>query len=196
VVLLGLLSFLRLVEVSIEDVRALQAINKIRAYYGGLVPEAAEYFPAPGRTQAINTLVDTGTHRGRGRASLTIASSVGVVNSLVCGASVAFAAGDWGLPTPAAAAAGGTFAVVVGWLIFRYQHDRFVAAVGADDLTDRQSIGHGRAVAGWRPATPSSGPPPGQAQSTRNQGGVGGADRADASDGDAVAADHPSDGRV
>jgi hypothetical protein len=161
VVVLGLLSFLRLVEVSIEDVRALQAINKIRAYYGGLVPEAAEYFPAPGRTQAVNTMVDTGAHRGRGRASLTIASSVGVVNTLVCGASVAFAAGDWGLPPPAAAAVGGAVAVVVGWLIFRYQHDRFVAAVGEDDLTDRQSIGHRSAVAHWRPATPSSGQPPG-----------------------------------
>jgi hypothetical protein len=135
VVLLGLLSFLRLVEVSIEDVRALQAINKIRAYYGGLVPEAVEYFPAPSRTQAINTMVDTGTHRGRGRASLTIASSVGVVDTLVCGASVAFAAGDWGLPPPAAAAAGGAVAVVVGWLIFRYQHNRFVAAVGEERLT-------------------------------------------------------------
>ena len=120
-----------------------------------------QYFPAPGRTQAVNTMVDTGTHRGRGRASLTIASSVGVVNTLVCGASVAFAAGDWGLPPPAAAAVGGAVAVMVGWLIFRYQHDRFVAAVGEDDLTDRQSIGHRSAVAHWRPATPSSGQPPG-----------------------------------
>jgi hypothetical protein len=132
VVLLGLLSFLRLVEVGIEDVLALRAINKIRAYYSGLVPEAAEFFPRPGRTQAVNTMVDTGSHRGRGRGSLTIASSVGVVNTLVCGASVAFAVADWGLPAPAAAAAGGAVAVVVGWLIFRYQYHRFVAAVGRD----------------------------------------------------------------
>jgi hypothetical protein len=117
VVLLGLLSFLRLVEVGIEDVLALRAINKIRAYYSGLVPEAAEFFPRPGRTQAVNTMVDTGSHRGRGRGSLT---------------SVAFAVADWGLPAPAAAAAGGAVAVVVGWLIFRYQYHRFVAAVGRD----------------------------------------------------------------
>ena len=159
VVLLGLLSFLRLVEVSIEDVRALQAINRIRAYYSGLVPEAAEYFPAPDHAQAINTMVDTGMHRGRGRGSLTIASSVGVVNTLVCGATVAFAAADWGLPHPAAAAVGGAVAVVVGWLIFRYQHNRFVATVGEDDPTDRASIDDRRPAVDRRPATPSSADP-------------------------------------
>jgi hypothetical protein len=34
VILLGVLSFLRLVEISVEDVGALRAINRIRAYYG------------------------------------------------------------------------------------------------------------------------------------------------------------------
>jgi hypothetical protein len=151
----GAAELLRLVEVSIEDVRALQAINKIRAYFSGLVPEAAEYFPAPDRAQAINTMVDIGMHRGRGRGSLTIASSVGVVNTLVCGASVAFAAGDWGLPPAAAAAVGGAVAVVVGWLIFRYQHNRFVGlprvwltffmpgAAGREGCLDAQEVPSG-----------------------------------------------------
>jgi hypothetical protein len=64
VVILGFLSFLRLVEIAVEDVTALQAINHIRSYYGQLVPEAAEYFPPRGRSQAINSLLDTGAHRG------------------------------------------------------------------------------------------------------------------------------------
>jgi hypothetical protein len=133
VVLLGLLSFLRLVEISIEDVQALQAINKIRAHYGGLVPEAIEYFPPPSRAQAINTMVDTGSHRGRGRATLTIASSVAVVNTLVCGAAVAFAVADWGLPPLGGALVGGAVASILGWSLLRYQDHRFRAAVGEDD---------------------------------------------------------------
>ena len=69
VIILGFLSFLRLVEIAVEDVRALQAINHIRGYYGQLVPEAHEYFPPPGRVQAINALLDTGAHRRPGGRS-------------------------------------------------------------------------------------------------------------------------------
>jgi hypothetical protein len=132
VVLLGLLSFLRLVEISIEDVLALRGINKIRAHYGGLVPEAIEYFPPPGRAQAINVMVNTGSQRGRGRSGLTIASSVAVVNTLVCGASVAFAVADWGLAPLGGAAIGGAVAGVLCWLLLRYQDHRFRAAMGED----------------------------------------------------------------
>lgn len=133
VVLLGVLSFLRLVEVSIEDVRALQAITKIRSYYAQLTPDAPEYFPLPSERQAINSMIDTGSHRGRGRASLTIASSVGVVNTLVCGACVAFALGDWGVTPGLAAAVGAVVAVVLGLAMVRYQRMRFMATVGEGD---------------------------------------------------------------
>jgi hypothetical protein len=44
--------------------------------------------------EAINVMVDTRSHRGRGGAGMTIASSVAVVNTLVCGASVPFAVAD------------------------------------------------------------------------------------------------------
>jgi hypothetical protein len=129
--LLGLLSFLRLVEISIEECwrcRGSTSSGLLR----GLVPEAIEYFPAPGRAQAINVMVDTGSHRGRGRAGLTIASSVAVVNTLVCGASVAFAVADWGLAPLGGAAIGGAVAGVLCWLLLRYQDHRFRAAMGED----------------------------------------------------------------
>jgi hypothetical protein len=133
VVVLGLLSFLRLVEISIEDVRALQAINRIRGYFAGLVPDGPDYFPTPGRRQAINTLLDTGTHRGRFQATLTIAFSVGIVNTLVSGASIAFAAADIGLGTVPAVAIGFVAAAIMGWWLDRYQTSRFIAVVGPDE---------------------------------------------------------------
>ena len=93
---------------------------------------------------------------------LHVLIAVGIGSALAYGATaLAQQPAPSASPPPAAAAVGGAVAVVVGWLIFRYQHDRFVAAVGEDDLTDRQSIGHRSAVAHWRPATPSSGQPPG-----------------------------------
>jgi hypothetical protein len=130
VVLLGVMSYFRLVEISIEDVQALQAIQRIRGYYGGLVPEAAEFFPAPGSQQAIDQLLDTGVHRSAWRATLTIASTVGAVVSLVAGAAVAFALGDMGLNTAIAAVVAAVVAVAVGYGLFRYQEHRFMTAMG------------------------------------------------------------------
>jgi hypothetical protein len=55
-----------------------------------------------------------------------------VVNTLVCGASVAFAVADWGLAPLGGAAIGGAVAGALGWLLFRYQDHRFRAATGED----------------------------------------------------------------
>jgi hypothetical protein len=132
VVILGFLSFLRLVEIAIEDVRALQAINLIRSYYGQLVPEAAEYFPPPGRAQAINSLLDTGAHRSAWRTLLTISATVGVINALVASAGVAFALEHMGLHVALAVLCGVLVAVLLGWAMWRYQTRRFIAAVGPD----------------------------------------------------------------
>jgi multidrug transporter EmrE-like cation transporter len=129
VILLGLLSFLRLVDISVEDVGALGAINRIRAYYAGLVPEGTEYFPAPGQTQAINELVDIGERRATWRAALTIAATVGVMDALVTGASLAFALSHLGAPTALAVVAGIAVALAIIWGMFLYQSRRFGAAL-------------------------------------------------------------------
>jgi hypothetical protein len=129
VVILGLLSFLRLVEISVEDVRALQAIDRIRSYYAQLVPEAVEYFPPPVSGQAINTSLDTGERRSFWRATLTIAATVGIVDTLLSGAAVAFAAGDLGVNTAVSALCGVVTAAVVGWTLLRHQTRRFEAVV-------------------------------------------------------------------
>lgn len=128
VILLGVLSFLRLVEISVEDVGALRSINRIRAYYGGLVPEAIEYFPAPGLRQAVTDLVDTGARQGLWRGALTTAATVGVMDALVSGASLAFALAHAGMATALAVVLGLAVALVMIWALFAHQTRRFKAA--------------------------------------------------------------------
>jgi hypothetical protein len=135
VILLGLLSFLRLVDISVEDVGALRAINRIRAYYGGLVPDGDEYFPAPRERQAINELIDIGERRAPWRAALTIAATVGVMDALVAGASLAFALSHLGTPTALAVVVGIAVAVGIIWALFVYQTRRFAAALRSRDRT-------------------------------------------------------------
>ena len=125
VILLGLLSFLRLVEISVEDVGALRAINRIRAYYGGLVPDGLQYFPTPGK--AINELVDARY------AALGIAATVGVMDALVAGASLAFALAHAGIATPLAVVIGLAVALVMICALFAHQTRRFHAALSAGE---------------------------------------------------------------
>jgi hypothetical protein len=135
VILLGFLSFLRLVDISIEDVAALRAINRIRSYYAGLVPEATEYFPPPRQEQAIDELVDIGERRARWRAALTIHATVGLMDALVSGASVAFALGHLGAPPVLAVLVGIAVALLIIWALFQYQNRRFGAALRTDQPT-------------------------------------------------------------
>jgi hypothetical protein len=128
VILLGVLSFLRLVEISVEDVGALRAINRIRAYYGGLVPEGTQYFPGPAKQQAIDALVEVGARRAPWRATLTIAATVGVMDALVAGASLAFALAHAGMATALAVVLGLVVALVMIWVLFAWQTARFHAA--------------------------------------------------------------------
>jgi hypothetical protein len=129
VILLGVASFLRLVEISVEDVGALRAINRIRAYYGGLVPEGIEYFPAPRGQQALTDLVDVGARQTPWRAALTTAATVGVMDALVAGASLSFALAHAGVPTALAVVIGIAVAVAMIWALLAYQTRRFYAAL-------------------------------------------------------------------
>jgi hypothetical protein len=132
-ILLDVLSFLRLVEISVEDVGALRSINRIRAYYGGLVPDGTKYFPAPGRQQAITDLIDIGARRGPWRAALTIAASVGAMVALIAGASLAFALAHAGMATALAVIIGLVAALLMTWALLAYQTRRFHAALRIGD---------------------------------------------------------------
>ena len=130
VAVLGVLGFLRLVELAVLDVRALQAMNRLRGYWRDLVPEGATFFPAPAPGQAIDIVLDTGQRKGLFQATLTIAATVGLVNSLWIGAALAFAAADLGAPVPAAVALGVAAGLLLIVALFRHQTRRFLDVVG------------------------------------------------------------------
>lgn len=128
--IVGLLSYLRLVELSIEDVRALEAINRIRAYYAATVPEGPEFFPAPRQGQAVNTVVATGARSGRWQILSTMASTVGIAVSLFLGLLVGYAVLDASGRPVAGVAVGAAAALAVAVLLLSHQERRFVQALG------------------------------------------------------------------
>ncbi len=89
VVLLGVFSYERLVETSLEDVAALGAIQRIRRFYGTLLPGAEAYFPVPAGVRAPNELLDIGRRASWRGVLFTMSSAIAVVNSIVAGAGAA-----------------------------------------------------------------------------------------------------------
>jgi hypothetical protein len=102
---LGEFTFVRLVENSIESLVSLEQIQRIRRYYAGLVPEAAQFFASatpPGSQAAAGVgatqegegemaaaLASTGVGASRAEMLFTAASMVGAVNSILGGVGIA-----------------------------------------------------------------------------------------------------------
>jgi hypothetical protein len=102
---LGVFTFIRLVENSIENLVFLEQIQRIRGYYAGLVPEARAFFASgtrtppesPARAGADGTdqgemaaaLASTGIGASRVEMLFTAASMVGAVNSILGGVGIA-----------------------------------------------------------------------------------------------------------
>ncbi len=108
VVVLGVFTYERLVETSLEDVAALDSIQRIRGYYRRLLPGADRYFPAPHGPHAPNEMLDIGRRASWRGVFFTLSTAIAVVNSIVAGAGVALL-----LAQAAAAAAAVTIGVVV-----------------------------------------------------------------------------------
>jgi len=88
VFLLGVFTYVRLVETSLEDVAALAALQQIRRYYRTILPGAGRYFPMPARDHAPNEMLDIGGAASWRRVFSTLSSAIGAVNSVVAGAGV------------------------------------------------------------------------------------------------------------
>ena len=91
VVILGVFTYERLVDTSLEDVAALAQIQQIRRYYARLLPGAEGFFPAPSGPGAPNEMLDIGRRASWRGVFFTISSAIAVVNSMVAGAGVAVA---------------------------------------------------------------------------------------------------------
>jgi hypothetical protein len=88
VFILGVFTYERLVQTSLEDVVALVSIQRIRRYYGSLLPGAERYFPVPAE-RAPNEMIGIGQRGYRRGVFFTISSAIAIINSIVAGAGVA-----------------------------------------------------------------------------------------------------------
>jgi hypothetical protein len=90
---LGVLSWARLVELNVEDLRYLRAMQRIRAYYTRLTPDAPGFFPDLDPALAPDTiggvLAYMGLRPGPRQLLFTAAATLAAVNSAVAGIGVA-----------------------------------------------------------------------------------------------------------
>ncbi len=103
--LLGLFTFVRLVETSIEDIRYGRAINRIRNYYVQLAGPESRYFLLDAHDDAAGVLRNMGVQATPIQLYLTSSAAIAVVNSVVGGSVVALAI-VWASGAPLAAGAG------------------------------------------------------------------------------------------
>jgi hypothetical protein len=126
VFLLGLFSFLRLVQTSIEDMVYALGSFRIRQYFLGLDPAAVPFFP-PTDPQGMTRLERIGVvATGPLQLLLTAASMVGCINAIVGGMTVGLAVRSLlEASVPVAAVTGTLVALGLAALCFGYQVRRF-----------------------------------------------------------------------
>jgi hypothetical protein len=120
---LGIFTFVRLVETSVETLLYGQAINRIRAYYRQAAGPEARYLLLSGHDDLRGVLASMGVFRpSRWGLFLTAAAMIAVLNSVIGGTAVAFAIGVvFGAPLGVAAAVGSVAAVGSAFAHFRWQ---------------------------------------------------------------------------
>ncbi len=93
VFVLGVFTFMRLVDNATENLQFLEGIARIRGYYRDLSPGAAAYFPTEGGRWPEPTRL--AQRRGPLPLLFTSASTIAVVNSMVAGAGITLLLNEW-----------------------------------------------------------------------------------------------------
>jgi hypothetical protein len=130
--LLGVVTFVRVVECGFEDFRYGVAINRIRNYYLQVAGDQANLFLLSGHDDGPGVFGNVGV-RAEGRKQwFSFATVVAVINSVVGGSAVAIALGAFaGASLGVAAGAGGAAAVVSLVALLRYA-ERLLAERAAE----------------------------------------------------------------
>lgn len=107
VAFLGVVTFLRLVELGAEDFLYGRAINRIRSHYRELAGPRAELFLLEGHDDNIGVMRNMGLRSARwSQLLLTFATAIAVVNSVVVGAAAGILTGTLGAVLGAAVGVG------------------------------------------------------------------------------------------
>jgi hypothetical protein len=120
---LGLFTFTRLVQSTVEDIFYGRAINRIRSYYLELAgPEGRAYFMLSGHDDAPGVLSNMALRPSPWQSFFTMASMVAVINSVVGGSAIAIAIGAiTAAPLGVAAGVGGAVAILSFIGLRRYE---------------------------------------------------------------------------
>jgi len=140
--ILGIFTFIRLVQTSIEAAVLTLQIQRIRGYYRTLVPEAQQFFDPPGTNDALAVAMATSGNRASPVEMLfTAAAMIAAVNSILGGAGLALLAGTL---TPfgsaAALAIGAVGTVLLFGLHLLYGYRRAAPTAGWPPLTGRRRL--------------------------------------------------------
>src|ERR671914_578971 len=121
----GVFTFVRLVELGIEDFLLGRAINRIRHYYLENAGDTARYFMLSGNDDAAGVMGNMGMAPSRRQLYFTAAIAVAVVDAVVGGAAVALAVGiAFGTSLAVAVVIGAAAAVIVVGAAMRFQYTR------------------------------------------------------------------------
>jgi hypothetical protein len=130
--LLGVFTFVRLVECGAEDFRYGMAINRIRHYYQQLAGEEARLFLMSGHDDAEGVFANMGLPLEGRKPYFTFGNVVAVINSVIGGTAVAIALGAFaGASLAPATIAGVVVAVLSAAGLLRYS-DRLLDTRAAE----------------------------------------------------------------
>jgi hypothetical protein len=123
--LVGIFTFARLVESSIEDILYGRAINRIRQHYLEIAGPESRYLMLGAHDDTLGVLANMGVVRPtRWQLAFTLASMVSMLNAVVGGSAVAFVASVCGAPLAAAAPIGAAAGVASAAVHHRWQRGR------------------------------------------------------------------------
>jgi hypothetical protein len=135
---LGLVTFLRLTESSIEDFRYGQAINRIRHYYLEIAGDRASYFLLSGNDDRHAVWANMSVRPSRWHSLFTMPMAMGFINSVIGGSVGALAIGTaTGAELGLAVACGGAFAILSLALHHRHAEREFMRATADPPLFPR-----------------------------------------------------------
>jgi hypothetical protein len=132
---LGLVTYVRVLQSSVEDILYARAINRIRHYYTEIDPSQAHYFLLSGRDDVRGALANMCIRDSWTQFLFTMPSAVAVINALLAGVTVALAVVTAvGAPLAVTVLSGMASGTTVLGLHIAYQGRRFAgmkAAVAA-----------------------------------------------------------------
>jgi hypothetical protein len=129
--LLGIVTFVRLVECGMEDFRYSLAINRIRHYYQEVAGDRADLFLLSGHDDGAGVFANMGLPAEGRKQYFAFSTAILAIDSVVGGTAIAIATGaflDASLPVAVAVGIAAAIASVVAWL--RYA-DRLLGAAWA-----------------------------------------------------------------